>query len=95
MADKDKAEVVETPTESPFKRLRVGDLVAFEDTREGQWPPVHMEGTVESFANAEGSYLNVNFGEHGNHELTEDDVVRIGQLRCGLRKTNRSQYKSQ
>lgn len=64
------------PDESRMHRLRVGDVVSFEDSSE--WPPVHMEGPITGFANDECTYVVCNFGdEHGEKTLTEDEVRRV------------------
>ena len=61
--------------ESRMHRLRIGDVVAYDDTSE--WPPVQMEGPITEFANAELTYIVCDFGEHGTKELTEDEVKRV------------------
>jgi hypothetical protein len=62
--------------ESRMHRLRKGDKVSYQDT--STWPPVDMEGKVAGFANAELSYLEVDFGDGDVRTLTEDEVRRVG-----------------
>ena len=61
--------------ESRMHRLRVGDVVAYED--QSEWPPVHMEGSIVAFANVELTYLEIDFGDGDTRVLTEDEVTRI------------------
>lgn len=61
--------------ESRMHRLRVGDVVSYDDPSE--WPPVHMEGPITGFANDELTYVNCDFGDHGEKTLTEDEVKRV------------------
>jgi hypothetical protein len=63
------------PAESKMHRLRVGDVVTFQDNSE--WPPVHLEGPITEFANVELTYLTIDFGDAGVKTLTEDEVTRV------------------
>lgn len=80
-------EVVRGVSESKMFRYRKGDIVTYVKA-EGKhvtgddgkvWIPMTLEGTVKSFANEEGTYLNIDFGEdEGIKTLTEDEVIRVG-----------------
>ena len=64
------------PAESKMNRLRVGDVVSYEDG--STWPPVHLEGPIVAFTNDECTYLSIDFGDAGGlRELTEDEVTRV------------------
>lgn len=64
---------------SKMHRFQVGDVVAFEDSSE--WPPVHMEGPIMAFTNAEMTYLECELSNSDGKtivkELTEDEVKRV------------------
>lgn len=74
MADK-----IDQKGSSKMHRLQVGDTVSFSDTSD--WPPVHMEGPITAFTNAEMTYLEVELttpeGKTVTKELTEDEVTRV------------------
>ena len=70
----------EGPIESKMHRLRIGDVVEFDDL--STWPPTKLEGPIVGFANVEGSYINCQLtnpenGVVSEHTLTEDEVHRV------------------
>jgi hypothetical protein len=64
-----------TDGESRMHRLRVGDIVSWDDTSEH--PPIHHEGPIKGFANEELTYVSVDFDGDSDKVLTEDEVRRI------------------
>lgn len=76
MAKAEAAPAQAAPVESRMHRLRVGDVVAWDDASE--FPPIHHEGPITGFDNDEMTYVVVDFGESESRVLTEDEVKRVG-----------------
>lgn len=68
--------MADAPEQSRVHRFQEGDKVSLQNDGHDDLE-MNAEGVVKGFANDEHTYLTVDFGDDGEHDLTEDELRRL------------------
>jgi hypothetical protein len=68
--------MAEAKEQSRIHRFEVDDKVSLQNDGHDEFE-FNDEGVVKGFANDEHTYVTVDFGDKGEHDLTEDELRRL------------------